>query len=238
MMKKLFFLGLLLASTVMAQTSTPAPSTSSTRTTGLPGMSPTSTPPATTTPQKAPPKEEGPLIKIPSKVSASETISYLSPGVIVNRVASWQGGDNLLNVSKNIPVHVELVLPVGKKSPIEEAVLKKHVVDIFAKAGISDQAQAYADKPPLPFFHVLIMAQQIDKGYAIYVAGRLFEQVDVPRVVLNNEAFFQAVTWEKQELVVASPEQISNQVLTVLDEIATNFADRYTYYENIKKDMK
>lgn len=237
-MKKIFLLGLILTSTVLAQTTTSAPSTTSTRTTGLPGTSPTTAPPATTPAQKAPPKDEGPLIKVPSKVSASATISYLSPGVIVNRVTSWQGGDNLLNLSKNIPVRVELVLPIGKKSPIEEAVIKKHVVDIFAKAGISDKVQAYADKPPLPFFHVLVMAQQIDKGYAVYVAGRLFEQVDVSRVVLNNEAFFQAVTWEKQELIVASPEEIANQVLLVLDEIATNFADRYTYYENIKKDMK
>lgn len=206
----------------------------------MPGTSPTSTTPSKTTttqPAKTPPKDEGPLIKAPPKISAPTDVNYLSPGVLTYRGASWAGGDNLLNVSKNIAIHIELVVPVGKQSPISEAAIKKRVADIFAKAGISDQIQAYTNKPPLPFFHVLIMVQNIDKGYAAYIGGRLFEQVEVPRVVLPDTTFFQAITWEKQELVVASPEDISNQVLATIDEIAQNFAERYTFYENIKKDL-
>lgn len=234
-MKNLIFIALVLTSScAMAQT---APS-SSTRTTGLPGSQPTTTSTKPAQPAKLPPKEEGPLIKVPAKIAAPEEVNYLSPGIIVNRGASWAGGDNLLNVSKNIPIHLELVLPVGKKSPIEEATIKKHVADIFAKAGISNQIQAFTNKPPLPYFHVLIMVQNIEKGYAAYVGGRLFEEVTVPRVVLPDNTFFQAITWEKQDLVVASPEEIANQVLSTLDEIAQNFADRYTYFENVKKDLK
>lgn len=239
-MKKLIFITLVLTSSaIFAQTApTTTPSSSSTRTTGLPGSQPGTSSTKPTQPAKVPPREEGPLIKIPAKIAAPEEVNYLSPGIIVNRGASWAGGDNLLNISKNIPIHLELVLPVGKKSPIEEATIKKHVADIFAKAGISNQAQAFTNKPPLPYFHVLIMVQNIEKGYAAYVGGRLFEEVTVPRVVLPDNTFFQAITWEKQDLVVASPEEIANQVLTTLDEIAQNFADRYTYFENVKKDLK
>lgn len=238
-MKKLILVALLITSTAIAQTTTTTTTPSSAAPkTGLPGMSPSQPAKPTPPPPKVPPKEEGPLIKIPPKISATGEVTYLSPGILVYRPTGWTGGDNLLNISKDIPIHLELVLPIGKKSPIDEAEIKKRVTAIFSKAGIGDQAKAFTTKPPLPFFHVLIMVQNIEKGYAAYIGGRLFEEVTVPRVVLPDNTFFQAITWEKQELIVASPEDITNQVLLTLDEIAQNFADRYTYFENVKKDLK
>lgn len=224
----------LFGQTVTSGSSAPAGATSSSGS-KMPGSGPTTIQNSPLiAPPKAPGKDEG--IKVPGKHAAEGSVSYYSPGVITYR-GSWVGADNLLGVSKNIPVYIELVLPPGKQSPVTAEELKKKITQIFSKVGILDTSVAYTDKPPLPFFHILVMVQSIEKGYATFIAGRLFEEATVPRVILNDGTFFQVITWEKQDMIVASPEQTAENTIKVIEDIANNFADRYKYFDTLKSQL-
>lgn len=80
---------------------------------------------------------------------------------------------------------------------------------------------------PLPFLHILVMLQPIEKGYAVYCTGRLFEAVDLHRINLRGGIYWQAITWEKQELLIVSKEQLQEQVDKSVQTIASAFADRF-----------
>jgi hypothetical protein len=170
---------------------------------------------------------------LPDTISDQSTY-YLNPGIIAFRDGRWIGSDHLYNLTNNIDVVVEFFTPTNVVLPLNKDEVKQTITGIFQKARLNVQPDAAEGKPPLPFFHMLIMAYPLDKGYVVYCEGRLFEQVQLDRVTLDEQTAMQAITWESQNLIISSKEDLKDQVMKSITEIATAFADRYRFYEDIR----
>lgn len=164
---------------------------------------------------------------------------YLNPGIIAFRNGHWVGSDHLYNLTNSIDVVVEFYTPQNIVLPLNKDDVKQKISEIFQKARIHVEPPAVeAGKPPLPFFHMLIMAYPLEKGFAVYCEGRLFEGVQLERVTLDEQTSMQAITWESQNLIVSSKEDLSNQIMKSVEEIATSFADRFRFYEDIRSQIQ
>lgn len=82
-------------------------------------------------------------------------------------------------------------------------------------------------QPPLPALQILVMVQPIEMGYVVYCAGQLLEGVQIHRVFLKPDIIYQAITWQKQELLLVSKEQLVNETDKTIQSIVSAFADRY-----------
>jgi hypothetical protein len=82
-------------------------------------------------------------------------------------------------------------------------------------------------QPPLPALQILVMVQSIEMGYVVYCAGQLLEGVQISRIYLKSDIIYQAITWQKQELLLVSKEQLVNEVDKTIHSIVLAFADRY-----------
>lgn len=181
------------------------------------------------------PKEQEFKMPIKPKVEAQGEITYLSPGIIAYQGSQWVGSDNLLNVGKDIAIYVEIVKSPTQQIPFDEESIKIKLSDIFTKNGIGTLPTGFTDKPPLPFMHALVMIVPFEKGFLAYCSVRLFEQVTLPRVILADQTFFQAITWEKQNLVVAAPQDITREVTNTLVEMTNNFVERVKYFQTLDR---
>lgn len=190
------------------------------------------------TPPSAPPAAKlfkaGEATKSKKIVDTGEVPLYLSPGITSLREGRWIGSDNLYNLSDHIAVAVELVKGNDPNITLTEAMLRDKVVVLFKDAGITPEAASVDEGPHTPFFHVLVMVNPIPKGYVAFCVGRLFETTDMPRVKLAKGIFWQVITWEKETLIVTSPEDLNGLVLKTVDEIAMSFTTRLKYFNAIK----
>lgn len=170
--------------------------------------------------------------------SSIESTIYMHPGMITYRDNKWIGGDHLFNVSKNIPVAVELLLPADLTVTITDESIRDQITEIFKKVDITTNFEFTAEKPPLPFFHFLVMVHPIEKGYVACCDGRLFEDVHLNRVILDPLTAIQGITWEKQSLIVFPEKLFEEQIKAAVEDIATTFSTRYEAYEKLKNKQK
>lgn len=173
-------------------------------------------------------------VKVPSHF---EEPTYLFPGLVARYGREWVGSDYLYDMPVNIGVIVEVVLPDGKPIDINPMALKQQISGIFAKIGINPDAEALGPKPPLPFFHVLILAYPTDTKYVAYVSGRLFEEVKIDRLHFEPNGVWQAITWEKQDLVITSPSQFNDQLTKTVDSIGEAFIDRIRFFQELQLEQ-
>lgn len=160
---------------------------------------------------------------------------FASPGITALKNDQWIGSDNLYNMTNNIGIIVEIDGAFGITLPINAQAIKSHISDLFERGGLIPQAEGGGSvAPPLPFFHLLIMAYPVEKSMAAFISGRLFEQVTLQRIVLEKGIFWQAITWERQELIVADKSQFVDQVNRSVDEIVNAFIARWKYFQNLK----
>lgn len=163
-----------------------------------------------------------------------EGFQYTHPGIVVmDEGGGWSGSDNLYNITDHIAVGVEIVVQDENAFPIKPEIIKERVKTILQSAGITPQAEVQFNKPPLPFLNIVLIAQPINKGYAVYCAGNLFEQVENKRVQLENGAY-QAVTWDRQHLLVAATEELPYHVNQCVDDIAYAFVKLYRYFLDVR----
>lgn len=163
---------------------------------------------------------------------------YPNPGIVVFRDNKWVGSDHLYNLSNQIDVAVEIFKPEKLVVPIKESEIREHIVEMFQKAHIEPAAASSYGKPPLPFFHVLIMIFQVEKGYVAYIEGRLLEQIHVDRIKLDEQAVMQGITWESNNLILSPTDDVAKQVQNSVDDIVKAFIERYQFYEGIRKQIK
>lgn len=161
-------------------------------------------------------------------------VMYTHPGIVaLDEGGVLQGSENVYNISDHISVGVEISVAEGVVFPVQEAVLRERVKSILQSAGITPQAEYTNDKPPLPFLNIVLIVQPINKGFAIYCAGNLFEQVDLKRVNLERGTW-QAITWDNQHLLVSSTEEAPYHVNKCVDEIAYSFVKLYRYFLDVR----
>lgn len=159
---------------------------------------------------------------------------YTHPGIVISQGGKWVGSDHLLNLGKKVDVVVEILKPEGTKLPFTEEALEQRVEAAFKKKEFDTTASTNASMPDIPFFNVLLIVYPIEKGFASFVEGRLFESIDPKRVKLEKETEFQAITWEKKTLIVAPSNELEGTVLKAIDDILTTFFERYDYFEKVR----
>lgn len=166
------------------------------------------------------------------------SVNYPNPGIVAQRGGKWVGSDHLYNISNKIGINVEIFKPQNTTVPVSSESIKERVVSIFLKGKIEPKAESLGGKPSLPFFHVLLMVYPIDKGFVVFCEGRLFEEVHIDRVILDQQTVMQAITWESQNMIIASEADLDDQINKSIDEIANTFVDRFIFYSNIKTEIK
>lgn len=164
-----------------------------------------------------------------------EKADYFYPGILVNVGGAWQGSDHLLNITNNIGVYVSINAPENEDIHITNKQIADQVEKLFRESNIKPETLVAAGSPPLPVFQIQIFIYPIDKGYVAYCGGRLFESVVLDRFKMDSNMAFQAITWEKQHLLVAPKDQFAEQLTLVVQDIAKTFAERFHVYERIKR---
>jgi hypothetical protein len=238
-MKKLMIMALagvtlLLPIAASAQTQPPSQST-------LPGKASSSLDQSKENPfETAPPEKSSPKHMIVPKVRPTTTAfstPYTLPGIVGLAGGKWIGSDNLYNMRPDISVYVEVIMPEGKVFKINETALKELVIGIFEKGMINSPAVHEPDEPSLPLFHILIMMNSIDQYTIANIDCRLFESVTLKRVILDPGITFQAITWEKQELIAATETEFNNVFTKTIQDLATTFSERLNYFQTVKARM-
>jgi hypothetical protein len=159
---------------------------------------------------------------------------FFQPGILQLRGEGFVGVDHLFNVPGNIPVVIEIQKPAKLTFSITQEKLQTLIEAIFEREGINPAVKP-SSGPALPFFQLLIMVLPAGEGYSAFCSGRLFEKVELERVALPQGVYFQAITWEFQNLVFASKSDYERQVDEAVAEIIQQFLSRYKYYKNISR---
>lgn len=185
-----------------------------------------SPPPHVEAPKKpAPP----PKLIIPTDLSKRFAPSgdyFNHPGVVTSKGGQWIGGDNFTNIPHSFALQVNVVKPETLELPIKKEDLHSKIADIFTKSDLTINTSGTEYEPPLPFFNMLILAYPINDGMVVAIQGRLFESVDIKRVILEKNTLFQAVTWEQTNLVVAPEDEVVKYIQDAVEQIAGSFAGR------------
>lgn len=186
--------------------------------------------------QTAPPKKtEAPFSPVELPTLAPQKSEYFHPGILVFYNGRWEGSDHLYNISNQIGVNISIIKPEEEVLNVNEQTFQKQVEAAFSQGGIIPQSVGGGDRPPLPVFDIQIMIYPIEKGYVACIEGRLFESVILDRFRLDPNMAFQAITWEKRNLVVSPNALLSEQLSKTIAAIASSFVERYQVYERYKK---
>lgn len=189
-------------------------------------------PPAGQQPPKQPQKPPMPPSfarpPMPTRLSAI----FTSPGIATLQGSEWVGSEHLYHLPEAIGIVVEIIKPATTAATITitEEKLKEITVEALKGAHIRSRDPLIANLSLLPFLHILVIAHPIEKGFVAYCALRLFEEVQVPRIFLKAGIVWQAITWEKQELLVTPPEQANVQIEQTIQSMLASFADRIKSY--------
>lgn len=152
---------------------------------------------------------------------------YTSPGVATLQGNQWVGAENLYHLSPDIGIVVEIIKPADLTITLSESMLKEKISGILRNSGLFPRVTLFKDKTPLPFFHLILMVNPVEKGYFAYCSARLFEQVNVSRVFMKSDFIWQAITWEKQELLLFPTEQLQQQIDSVIQSLTMAFGEKY-----------
>lgn len=236
---------------IVNQTSTPSTSAGSSYPSGTAVTPTTANQPASTQKLPAgpvmgkPPASKGPgkssrkpKLEMDQPPQYPEQPLYTYPGLLAKIGKRWVGSDYLYNLHRNIGVKVEVIKKEGKEIPIDENALAQLVAEIFQKGEIVPESLASYDSPPLPFFHVLIFAFPSENSNIAFISGRLFEDALLARYGLDPIGTWQAISWEKQDLVVTSPLQFDEQLKKSVANIAETFVNRVETYAKIKAESE
>lgn len=160
--------------------------------------------------------------------------NYFHPGVLIFKDNAWMGGDYLYNLTNHIAIYISILAPANNTLNITESVLKRRVEELFVQGGIDPVTLVEEGKPALPFFHIQILLYPFGQGYAASCKAALYESVGLKRPNLELGTAFQAITWERESLIVAPAGSIVDQLETSVMETTHAFIERVQYYKQLK----
>jgi hypothetical protein len=186
----------------------------------------------------------GPLEPIPVAPLAGdipfhpESPSYTFPGLVTRFSGAWVGSDYLYNLPPDIGVAVDIIMPDNFPLRIDARRIKDAVADIFSRGNITPVSQAVGDHPPLPFLHILIFAQAAEESTVAFVEARYFEGVKLFRLDYVLPGTVQAITWEKQDLLVDAPNRIAEQIFASAEGLARDFVSRVHFFQRQRLEQE
>lgn len=164
--------------------------------------------------------------------------TYFYPGLVrYSAVHQWVGSDYLYELPQNISVIVEIVVPPEFPFQIDTDAIRGNIESLFSASGIIPTSLSIGDLAPLPFFHLIIYALPLKDSFVFSMSGRLFEQVKLDRLDYRLPGTWQAITWEKQELVMTPQSQFAVQLNETAKNIVDAFTDRVLYFRHQKSEQ-
>lgn len=195
----------------------------------LPGQSPTVIPPIPY-PKPQQPVPTTPYKPLPRPVVPAMEKPFGMPGVIGLNNGKWEGTDYLGHLSKNISVDVEVLKGENSGINVDIPSLQSQVADLLKNADIIPHALVQ-EGPPLPFLHVLVIIYPADKDkFVIFCTCRLFEEIRVVRKNFQPAGYWQGITWENQDISLASSDKVASQAKTSVENLVKAFIERYRLY--------
>jgi hypothetical protein len=182
-----------------------------------------------------------PAPAIPYKPLPKPTLPPMSkpfgmPGIVGLQNEKWAGTDYLGYLSHDITVTVEIV-KTDYVPDIDVPALEARIAAIFAKEDLKPEAEV-KEGPPLPFVQILLIIYPFEKGkFAVFGACRLFEQIEVMRKNFTPAGYWQGITWESQNVTLATEEKLKEQVADLVDGLADGFVKRYKLFNPDNKSI-
>lgn len=167
--------------------------------------------------------------------ASGPVIPYTHPGIVSLRGGEWQGSDHMLNLSNGISVYVEFSKPDSLSVSITAEELEKRVAAILAKSGINPRVRDQIMGPYLPMFNIVVTFYPVPGAMVCSVTGSLYEDIQLKRIKLDSDIIMQAITWELEIINTASTETFNDDVIKIVEEVATAFADRYSHFSSLKQ---
>lgn len=164
-----------------------------------------------------------PFLLMPFVAFAAGGSFYPHPGDVIYRGGAWEGVDHLANLSKSIPLQLNLIVPADTKVTITEGELFNALEKVFKDAGFEN---ATPPKNEHYFFNMLVLVYPVNDGLAASIQGRLFEEVQVRRTLLEKDHKLQAETWDQSTLIVAPTAEFNDLLIKTVQQVATNFVTR------------
>lgn len=153
--------------------------------------------------------------------------NFVYPGIVRYTGGTVEGGDHLLGIGRNIGVDLEIYGDSG--FPLRREDLLQPVRELFKDYRFSlDQSPPY-----LPFFYIVVIILPVNKGFSVYVSGRLLEKVELRKLQFDSSITWQAITWEKESFQIVSVEDATKEVRDTVMEIAKYFIDRVSFFESL-----
>ena len=164
------------------------------------------------------------------------TKEFDMPGVVGLQNGRWEGTDYLGFLDSNIGLDIEVLKGENAVALPDNAVLLDIVSKAFVAGGLNPHA-IVAEGPPLPFLHFLLIVYPVEKDrYVIFGSCRLFEEIEVVRKNFNPAGYWQAITWESQDVVWTRGDQLDEKLKALMDKLSKLFVERYrTYNPNPEK---
>lgn len=154
----------------------------------------------------------------------------ITPGLLTIRHGKWMISDFFYDITPNIGVKVEVIKPRDKYVPVNPELLEGQISDIFQDNGISPTPLTISCVPPLPLYHVLIMAYPWEDRCVAFISCELYEEGRPRRIEEDLNGVWQVITWEKQTLIACACDELTQELERVLKDITNDFADRFRYY--------
>lgn len=195
--------------------------------------------PATPAPATTPSKPAAPAKKVQNTpVNPSEV--FTQPGIVFFKNGKWLGSDYLLNLSSDLKIIAEIVKSQNNESlPLQENALANIVSARLKQAGLNPSDTILTNQLVTPFLHVLVLVQNIEKaGYAVSCHLSLFEVVKLERVTLTDEVSFQAITWDKETLLLVPVGQAVSLIEKAVGDLTDEFIKRFEFFEKLQKSAE
>lgn len=152
------------------------------------------------------------------------------PGLATIKNGHWVVNDLFYGLPFNIGVKIDLLRPSDKFVPLDVVALQNRVKGILGGAGIVTEAIVYPCAPPTPIFNVIIMAYPCDRKCVGFITAQLLEPAKPSRIDVDINGVWQAVTWERQSLVVSACETFEAEVGNNLARLASEFSRVFKFY--------
>lgn len=159
-----------------------------------------------------------------------EPPDVVAAGLATIRNGKWVISDFFYNLSEFIGVRVEILKPQDKDLYLNGALIERQIKTILEGVNIVTEPTPVPCGPPLPVFHVLIMAYPCNNCCIGFITTQLVEKGRPQRLQLDVNGVWQIVTWQRQSLVASNCEDFAHQISKTVKDLATEFANRYAFY--------
>lgn len=184
--------------------------------------------PSSTTQQGQAPTQNPVFIQLPTlPLQSVSPPDLLSPGLATIKKNKWTTSDYFQDLPEAIGVKVEILKPKDRYIPLSESVLEGKVQQIFQNAGITPYSILLPCEPPLPFFHITVMAYPCERRCIGSVIAQLYEKGAPDRIKEEVNGIWQIITWQRQTLVSVACEEFNREITETIEVMANDFADTF-----------